>query len=122
MHLRRIAAVILVALDRPGEPPAGVGAGLEEGLAQRRAGAAEGDPLEALAVVAGADAADVALADDSGLEKADGPCSDAGLRPACAVWTRAVERIAQRCSDSARREKGVEEQRAVAPRLLDVSR
>ena len=59
-------------------------------------GAPEGDPLEALAVVAAGDAADMAVADDAGLDQPRRPGCDARLRPARAIGTRRVERIAQR--------------------------
>ena len=53
MHLGRVAAVPLVALDRPGKPPSPVRGRRQESLAQLARGASEGDPLEAAAVIAG---------------------------------------------------------------------
>ena len=74
----------------------------EQRLAKRAAGAAEGDPLEALAVVAGSDPADMAVADDPGLEQPHRPGGDARARPAGAIGSGRVERIAERARDPAR--------------------
>jgi hypothetical protein len=67
VHLGRIAAGPLVALDRPREPPARIGRGGQQRFAERGGRASERDPFEALAVIAAADAADMALADDAAL-------------------------------------------------------
>src|SRR6185437_10433489 len=56
-------------------------------------GAPEGDPLEALAVVTGGDAADMAVADDARLEQPHRAGRDARARPARAVRARGIQRV-----------------------------
>src|SRR6185312_14990264 len=102
VHLGRVAAVPLVAFDRAREPPARFGGRCEERSAELTVGAPEGDPLEALAVVAGGDAADMAVADDARLEQPHRAGGDARARPARAVRSRGIQRVAQRARDSAR--------------------
>src|SRR5205085_8118203 len=103
------------------QPPAGVAVRGKQGLAERAVGASKRDPLEALAVVAGGDAADVTVADDAGLEEPHRTCGDARAGPAGAVRTGGVERVAQCPRDSAWREEHVEQQRLVSARFLDVA-
>ena len=94
-----------------------VGGRGEQGLAERGRGAAEGDPLEALAVVAAGDPADMAVADDAELDQPRRAGGDPRPRPAGAIGPGRVERVAQARRDPARREPGVEQQRAAAARL-----
>src|SRR5690348_4576936 len=68
MHLGRVAAVPFVAADRSCEPPARIGRGGEQCLPKFARGTAEGDPFEALAIIAAADAPDMPVADDAGLD------------------------------------------------------
>src|SRR3954454_15964161 len=98
VHFGRITAVPFVALDAPGKPPANVGGRGEQGLAERGGCASEGDTLERLPVVAAAEAADVAVADDAGLEQAHGSRRDARARPAGPIGACGIERVAQRAS------------------------
>ena len=90
---------------------------MQQRLAERGRGAAEGDPLEAFAVVAAGDPADMAVADDPGLEQPHRPRCDARARPAGAVGPGRIERVAQRAGHAAGREQRVEQERAVAARL-----
>jgi len=57
----------LVALDRTGQPPRLVGGRCQQCFAKRCVRRTEGNPLEALAVVAAGDAADMAVANDARL-------------------------------------------------------
>src|SRR5690242_16056333 len=118
MHLRRIAAVPLVAFDRAGEPPARVGGRGEERAAKLGLGAAKGDPLEALAVVSRRDAADVALANDAGLEQPHRTGGDPRARPTGAVRTGDIERVAQPTRYASRSKQCVEQQRLLAARFV----
>src|SRR5438105_595704 len=119
VHLGRVAAVPFVALDRARQPPAPVARRGKEGLAELGRGAAEGDPFEALAIVAARDPADMAVADDAGPHQPDRARGDVGPRPAGAIGSRRIERVAQGPCHSAGRKQGIEQQRAVAARLLD---
>src|SRR4029079_8122121 len=113
MHLGRIAAVPLVALDRPGEPPARLAGRGQQRLAELARRAPEGDPLEALAAVATGEPANMAAADDAGLEQPRRACGDPRPGPAGAIRPRRIERVAQRRRDPARSEQGIEQESAV---------
>ena len=80
--------------------------------------ASEGDPLEALAVVAAGEPADMPVPDDAGLDQ---PCRTgrhARRGPAGAIRTGGIQRVAKLAGDSAWREHGVEHQRTTIQRLL----
>ena len=93
MHLGRVAAIIFVALDGSGEPPFDVAGRSEQRLAELGRSAAEGDPLEAFAVVAAGQSADMVLADDRGFEQPRRSRGDARRRPAGAVRPGSGERV-----------------------------
>ena len=73
----------------------------EQRLAKLGRGASKGDPFEALAVVAAGDAADMAVADDTGLDQPRRSRGNPRRGPAGAVGPGGVERIAQRRRDPA---------------------
>src|SRR5262245_53006409 len=107
MHLGGITAIPLVALDRAGEPPARVGRGFKQGLAEILTGAPESDPFEALAVVARCDAANMAVADDARAQEADRSRCNVRLRPSRSVRAGCIERVAQRGRDPAGSEQSI---------------
>src|ERR671913_300910 len=120
MHLRCIAAVPLIALDRAGEPPAFVAGRSEQGMTKFGLCTPESDPLEALAVVAAGEAAHVSVANDARPEQ---PCrtrGDARGWPAGAVRTRGVQCIAQLARHPARGDDRVEQKRTAVDGAFDV--
>src|SRR5918994_867431 len=95
MHLGRVAATIFVALDGAGEPPFDVAGRGQQRLAELGRRAPKRDPLEALAVIAAGQPADVVLADDRGLDQPRGAGGDPRRGPAGAVGPGGVKRVTQ---------------------------
>src|SRR5688500_16295135 len=91
VHLGRVAAVIFIALDGSGEPPFDVAGRGEQRLAELGRGAPEGDPFEALAIIAAGQPADMVLADDRGLEQPRGAGGDARSGPTGSVGPGGVK-------------------------------
>lgn len=109
----------VVDLRAAGEPELAVGGGAEQRLAQCALGRAEGHRLDAAAVVAGDDRADVAVADDIRLDDADRAHRDARGWPAHAVGAAGFHRFDEAGVYAACREDGIEQQRSVAVRAFD---
>src|SRR3954454_20291586 len=102
MHLGCVSAIPFVAPNRSRKPPERVTRRRQQCLAEIGGRAAEGDPLEALAVVAAAEATDVAVADDAGIEQANGSRGDARSGPSGAIGAPGIERVAESAGDSTR--------------------
>src|SRR3546814_17185055 len=94
---------------------------MEERLSQVGPGAPEGDRLEARAVVARHDQADMVGADDARFDDSHRAGRNARRGPAGTIRARALDRLAPQRIDAPWGEHRVDEQRLVAARAPDKS-
>src|SRR3546814_7759153 len=93
---------------------------MEQSLSKFGPGAAEGDRLEARAVVARHDQADMVGADDARFDDSHRAGRNARRGPAGTIRTRALDRLAPQRINAPWGEHRVDEQRLVAARALDI--